>query len=92
MRRDPYEARRRLLEFERLVELGVTERAAFVLADALAFEPWRRGDTAAAYNRHRRHASPSAREARPPRTEQQKADRARADAARRGASDPNRRG
>jgi hypothetical protein len=64
MRRDPYEARRRLLEFERLVELGVTERAAFVLADALAVEPWRRGDTAAAYNRHRRHASPLARAAR----------------------------
>jgi len=63
MRYRPGQARRRLDEFERLKGAGVSDDAALVIADAVAFQPWLRGDTAAAYSRHRAHASPLARQA-----------------------------
>jgi hypothetical protein len=56
-------ARRRLAELDRLAEEGVRSAdAALVLAEVLSCRWSLRGDTAQAYSRHGRHASPLARE------------------------------
>lgn len=56
-------ARRRLAELDRLQEEGVrTLDVALVLAEVLSRRWHLRGDTAQAYARHGRHASPLARE------------------------------
>jgi len=66
-------AQRAAAELARLDALGVHPGAALVLAEGVARRWHLRGDTAQAYNRHRREASPLAREAAAARRARQRA-------------------